>query len=67
MPSKNLKRNMDYYNFVTEFALLQIEKEEWRVLARRDKVLMKNKIRKEIYLWRVAPHILDEIITECKK
>ena len=58
---------MDYYDFVTEFALLQIEKEEWRCLARKNKVLGWHKIKKSIYLWNVAPQILNEILKECRR
>lgn len=58
---------MDYYDFVTEFALLQIEKEEWRMLVRKNKVLGWHGIKKSIFLWNVAPHILEEILEECRK
>ena len=61
--------NNDYYyeKFVPEFALLQIKKEEWRCLARRNKVLNRHGIKTKIYLWEVSPSILNEILEEIKK
>lgn len=55
-----------YDKFVPEFARLQ-KKEVWRMVARKDNVLRKHGINTKIFLWKVSPEILAEIIEECRK
>ena len=59
----------DYYyeKFVPEFALLQIKKEEWRCLARRNKVLNRHRIKTSTYLWKLPTNILEEILKEIRR
>ena len=56
-----------YDKFVPEFARLQKEREVWRMLARKNKVLRKYKIKRKTFLWKVSDKVLEEIISECQK